>query len=45
LGRKGGRGAKPRWLVAAEKETGKKVEDFLIEKSPAVGNNKRRAKK
>jgi DNA-binding protein H-NS len=38
-----GRGAKPRWLVAAIKE-GKKAEDFLIEKT--VGKTtKRRAKK
>jgi DNA-binding protein H-NS len=35
-----GRGAKPRWLVAAIKE-GKKLEDFLIEKTA----RKRRAKK
>jgi DNA-binding protein H-NS len=39
-----GRGAKPRWLVAAIKE-GKKLEDFLIEKSVAVVRKKRRAKK
>jgi DNA-binding protein H-NS len=38
-----GRGARPRWLVAAIKE-GKKLEDFAIEKT--VGNaNKRRTKK
>jgi DNA-binding protein H-NS len=38
-----GRGAKPRWLVAAMKEGGK-LEDFLIEKT--VGRTKkRRAKK
>ena len=35
-----GRGAKPRWLVAAIKE-GKKLEDFAIEKAA----RKRRAKK
>ena len=35
-----GRGAKPRWLVAAIKE-GKKLEDFAIEKTAM----KRRAKK
>jgi DNA-binding protein H-NS len=35
-----GRGAKPRWLVAAIKE-GKKLEDFAVEKTP----RKRRAKK
>ena len=27
-----GRGAKPRWLVAATSRTGKKMEDFLIDK-------------
>lgn len=37
-----GRGAKPRWLVAAIKE-GKKLEDFLIEK--AVGKAKKARKK
>jgi DNA-binding protein H-NS len=31
-----GRGAKPRWLVAALKK-GKKVEDFLIERRRAKG--------
>jgi DNA-binding protein H-NS len=36
-----GRGAKPRWLVAAMKEQGKKLEDFLIHK----GTKRRRAKK
>ena len=35
-----GRGAKPRWLVAAIKR-GKKLEDFLIDK----GRNKRRSKR
>ena len=40
-----GRGAKPRWLVAAMKETGKKLDDFLIEKSAASKTTKRRAKK
>jgi len=40
-----GRGAKPRWLVAAMKEAGKKVEDFLIEKSAHSGRRKRRAKR
>ena len=42
-----GRGATPRWLVAAMKETGKKREDFLIDKagtSPAKAT-KRRTKK
>ena len=28
-----GRGAKPRWLVAAMKESGKKLDDFLIDRS------------
>ena len=36
-----GRGAKPKWLVAAIKG-GKKLDDFLIEKS---GGSKRRAKR
>ena len=35
-----GRGAKPRWLVAANKR-GRKLEDFLIDK----GRTKRRAKR
>ena len=35
-----GRGAKPRWLVAAIKR-GKKLDDFLIDK----GRRKRRAKR
>jgi DNA-binding protein H-NS len=39
-----GRGAKPRWLVAAMKE-GKTLEDFLIEKTAGGGRTKRRAKK
>ena len=39
-----GRGATPRWLVAAMKETGKKREDFLIEKSIGTAT-KRRTKK
>jgi DNA-binding protein H-NS len=39
-----GRGATPRWLVAAMKGTGKKREDFLIEKSVGTAK-KRRAKK
>jgi DNA-binding protein H-NS len=37
-----GRGAKPRWLVAAMKEGGK-IEDFAIEKT--VGTAKRRRRK
>jgi DNA-binding protein H-NS len=40
-----GRGAKPRWLVAAIKETGKKVEEFLIDKSARGVRRKRRAKR
>jgi DNA-binding protein H-NS len=42
LGR--GRGARPRWLVAAIKG-GKKVDDFLIRKSPQNGRKKRRSKR
>ena len=38
-----GRGAKPRWLVAAIKG-GKKLEDFLIDKSARKGRRKRRSK-
>ena len=39
-----GRGARPRWLVAAIKE-GKKLDDFLIDKSARKGRKKRRAKR
>jgi DNA-binding protein H-NS len=39
-----GRGAKPRWLVAAIKE-GKKLEQFLIEKAPPKARKKRRSKR
>jgi DNA-binding protein H-NS len=39
-----GRGAKPRWLVAAIKG-GKKLEDFLIDKSTRKGRRKRRSKR
>ena len=39
-----GRGATPRWLVAAIKE-GKKLEDFLIDKSTVKEKRKRRSKK
>ena len=39
-----GRGAKPRWLVAAIKG-GKKIDDFLIEKSARKGRKKRRSKR
>jgi DNA-binding protein H-NS len=36
-----GRGARPRWLVAAIK-SGKKIDDFLIDKSARKGRRKRR---
>jgi DNA-binding protein H-NS len=39
-----GRGAKPRWLADALKR-GKKIDDFLIEKSEGKGRRKRRAKR
>ena len=39
-----GRGAKPRWLVAAIKG-GKKLDDFLIDKSARKGRRKRRSKR
>ena len=39
-----GRGAKPRWLVAAIKR-GKKLDDFLIDKSARKGRKKRRSKR
>src|SRR6516225_1457880 len=39
-----GRGAKPRWLVAAIKG-GRKLEDFLIDKSARKGRRKRRSKR
>ena len=39
-----GRGAKPRWLVDAIKG-GKKLDDFLIDKSARKGRKKRRAKR
>ena len=39
-----GRGAKPRWLVDAIKG-GRKVEDFLIDKSARKRRRKRRAKR
>src|SRR5262245_40562125 len=38
-----GRGARPRWLVAAIKE-GKKLENFLIAKSGRKGRKKRKSK-
>ena len=39
-----GRGAKPRWLVAAIKG-GKKIDDFLIDKSAGKVRKKRRSKR
>jgi DNA-binding protein H-NS len=39
-----GRGARPRWLVAAMKE-GKKLDDFLIDKSATKRRKKRRSKR
>jgi DNA-binding protein H-NS len=39
-----GRGARPRWLVAAIKG-GKKLDDFLIDKSALKGRKKRRSKR
>jgi DNA-binding protein H-NS len=39
-----GRGARPRWLVAAIKE-GKKLDDFLIDKSSQRGRKKKRRSK
>jgi DNA-binding protein H-NS len=39
-----GRAAKPRWLVAAIKG-GKKLDDFLIDKSARKGRKKRRSKR
>ena len=39
-----GRGAKPRWLVAAIKR-GKKLDDFLIDKSARKGRKKRGSKR
>jgi DNA-binding protein H-NS len=39
-----GRGVKPRWLVAAIKD-GKKIDDFLIDKSARKGRRKRRSKR
>ena len=39
-----GRGATPRWLKAATKGTGKKIEDFLIDKSAGNGRKKRKSK-
>jgi DNA-binding protein H-NS len=39
-----GRGAKPRWLVAAIKG-GRKLDDFLIDKSARKGRRRRRSKR
>jgi DNA-binding protein H-NS len=39
-----GRGARPRWLVAAIKR-GKKIDDFLIDKSAGKRRRKRRSKR
>ena len=39
-----GRGVRPRWLVAAIKG-GKKLDDFLIDKSARKGRRKRRSKR
>ena len=39
-----GRGARPRWLVAAIKG-GKKIDDFLIDKSALKRRRKRRSKR
>src|SRR5262249_40696113 len=39
-----GRGVRPRWLVAAIKG-GKKLDDFLIDKSAPKGRKKRRSKR
>ena len=39
-----GRGARPVWLVAAIKR-GKKIDDFLIDKSARKGRKKRRSKR
>ena len=39
-----GRGAKPRWLVDAIKR-GKKIDDFLIDKSARRARRKRRSKR
>jgi DNA-binding protein H-NS len=39
-----GRGARPRWLVAAIKG-GKKLDDFLIDKAAGNGRRKRKSKR
>ena len=43
-GETSGRGARPRWLVAAIKG-GKKLDDFLIDKSARKGRKKRKSKR
>ena len=40
-----GRGARPRWLVAAIKKGGKKLDDFLIDKTARKKRRKRRSKR
>ena len=40
-----GRGVRPRWLVAAIKKGGKKLDYFLIDKSARKGRRKRRSKR
>jgi len=40
-----GRGVRPRWLVAAIKKGGKKLDDFLIDKSARKGRKKRMSKR
>jgi DNA-binding protein H-NS len=39
-----GRGAKPRWLVAAMKDGGRKLDDFLIDRSATSKKTIRRKK-
>jgi hypothetical protein len=36
---------RPRWLVAAMKKSGKKLDAFLIDKSARQGRKKRKAKR
>jgi DNA-binding protein H-NS len=40
-----GRGARPRWLVAAAIKGGKKLDHFLIDKWAGKGRKKRRSKR
>lgn len=37
-----GRGQKPKWLIAAMKDTGKRIEEFLIEERGRARRRKRR---